>query len=98
MTEHTKLPRVFVDFNNSGRMGRVRLNTVGTIQDLNRLGIVLSEGAEIVLRSFELEAEGIVPSSSEEGMWVAAVDWNNILELQGISCRKPRLRLSSRSV
>jgi hypothetical protein len=80
MTEHAQLPRVFVDFNNSDRLGRVRLNTVGTVQDLNRLGIVLREGAAMILRSFELEAEGTVTYSSEEGMWVAAV---NILELPG---------------
>lgn len=83
MTEHTQLPRVFVDFNNCDRMGRVRLNTVGTVQDLNRLGIVLREGAEMVLRSFELEAEGTVTYSSEEGVWVAAIDWDHILELPG---------------
>jgi hypothetical protein len=83
MTEHAQLPRVFVDFNNSDRLGRVRLNTVGTVQDLNRLGIVLHEGAAMILRSFELEAEGTVTYSSEEGMWVAAIDWDNILELPG---------------
>ncbi len=37
----------------------------------------------MILRSFELEAEGTVTYSSEEGMWVAAVDWDNILELPG---------------
>ncbi len=83
MIEHAQLPRVFVDFNNSDRLGRVRLNTVGTVQDLNRLGIVLGEGAEMILCSFELEAEGTVTYSEEEGMWVAVVDWDNILELPG---------------
>ena len=80
---HAQLPIVFVDFNNSDRLGRVRLNTVGTAQDLNRLGIVLSEGTEMTLRSFELEAKGTTTYSSEEGIWVAAVDWDNILELPG---------------
>jgi hypothetical protein len=83
MTEHAQHPVVFVDFNNSDRLGRVRLNTVGTVQDLNRLGIVLREGAKLTLRSFELEAEGTVTYSSEEGVWVAGVDWDRILELPG---------------
>ena len=83
MTEHIQQPGVFVDFNNSDRQGRVRLNTVGTVEDLNRLGIVLCEGAKMTLRSFELEAEGTVSYSSEEGIWVAAVDWDNIQELPG---------------
>ncbi len=83
MTEHVQLPKVFVDFNNSDRLGRVRLNTVGTVQDLSQLGIVLSEGAAIILRSFELEAEGTVTYSSEEGVWVAKIDWDEIQELPG---------------
>lgn len=83
MIEQTRLPRVFVDFHNSDRQGRVRLNTVGTLQDLNRLGIVLSEGAEILLYCLESETEGVVSYSSEEGLWVAAVDWDKMRDGPG---------------
>ncbi len=83
MIEQTKLPRVFVDFHNSDRHARVRLNTVGTVQDLNRLGIVLHEGAEIHLYCLEAEAEGVVSYSTEEGLWVAMVDWDKIRDGPG---------------
>jgi hypothetical protein len=83
MNELARLPRVFVDFNNSDRQGRVRLNCVGTVQDLNRLGIVLQEGAEMLLSCVELEVEGIVTYSTEEGLWVATVDWDKVRDRPG---------------
>jgi hypothetical protein len=83
MTEQIKLPRVFVDFLNSDRQGRVRLNTVGTAQDLNRLGVVLREGMEVLLYSYEVETEGFVTYSTEEKLWVAKFDSNAIRNLPG---------------
>ena len=83
MIEQAQLPRVFVDFNNSDRQGRIRLNTVGTLQDLNRLGIILREGTEMILCSLELETEGTATYSGEEGLWVAIIDWKHIQELPG---------------
>lgn len=85
MSEQTQIPRIFVDFHNSDQQGRVRLNCVGTIQDLNRLGVVLREGTEITLSSYEVEADGIAIYSTEEGMWVAKLDWDKIRELPGNS-------------
>ncbi|MGA8538686.1 MAG: hypothetical protein WB566_04265 [Terriglobales bacterium] len=83
MIDHKELPKVFVDFNNSDRQGRVRLNCVGTVKDLNRLGIVLSEGTEMLLACVELEIEGIATYSKEERIWVARVDWDRIRSLPG---------------
>jgi hypothetical protein len=86
MTEQSQLPRIFVDFNNSDRQGRVRLNCVGTVEDRNRLGIVLQDGTELLFCCLELETEGSVTystDSTEEGLWLAGVDWNNIRELPG---------------
>ena len=78
MSERAKLPRVFVDFQNSDRQGRVRLNSVGTIQDLSRLGIILREGTEMLLFCLELEIEGTATYSIEEGLWVAKLDSEKI--------------------
>jgi len=78
-----QLPKVFVDFNNSDRQGRVRLNCAGTMEDLNRSGIVLQEGTEILLCCVELETEGIATYSTEEGLWVAKVNWDRIRSLPG---------------
>lgn len=83
MTEPEQLPKIFVDFNNCDRQGRVRLNCVGTLRDIDRLGIVLREGLEILLSSYELEAGGLATYSQEEGLWVAQFDLNKIRELPG---------------
>ena len=83
MIEQAQRPRVFVDFHNSDRLGRVRLNTVGTIQDLNRLGVVLREGTEILVYCHEAEAEAVATYSKEEGLWVATIDWSKIRDLPG---------------
>jgi hypothetical protein len=83
MNMKVELPKIFADFQNSDKLGRVRLNTVGTIHDLNRLGLVLHEGDELTLSSFELEVAGKVTYSAEECIWVATIDWNNIKELPG---------------
>jgi hypothetical protein len=78
MTESTDKLRVSVDFQNSDPEGRVRLNTVGTLQDLSRQGIILREGLELLLYCLELEAEGIVMYSASEKLWVAIVAGDKI--------------------
>ena len=83
MIDQAQVPRVFVDFHNADRQGRIRLNTVGTLHDLNRLGIILREGTKLILFSFELETEGTSTYSTEEGVWVAQIDWGHIQELPG---------------
>jgi hypothetical protein len=85
MNEKSQLPRVFVDFHNSDRQGRVRLNTVGTVEDLNRLGVVLRKGTEILLYCLEAETKAVVSYSTEEGLWVATIDWARIRDLPGNS-------------
>jgi hypothetical protein len=83
LNKHAQLPKIFVDFHNSDEHGRVRLNTVGTIEDLNRLGFVLCEGAEVLLYSYEVETEGTVTYSAEEGLWVANFDAKNVRDKAG---------------
>jgi len=78
MTESTDKLRVSVDFQNNDPEGRVRLNTVGTLEDLNRQGIILREGLELLLYCLELETEGIVTYSPAEKLWVAKVDLEKI--------------------
>jgi hypothetical protein len=73
MTEQAQLPRVFVDFHNSDRQGRVRLNTVGTVQDLNRLGVVLREGTEILLYSYEVETDGLLTPQRKDYGWQSSI-------------------------
>jgi hypothetical protein len=79
----SQLPKVFADFHNSDQHGRVRLNTVGTLEDLRRLGIVLQEGTPLLLSCLEVEAEGTATYSTEEERWVARIDWENIRSRPG---------------
>ncbi len=78
MTAQEPIPMLFADFQNSDPQGRVRLNVAGTFRDISQLGLVLQEGAEIRLYCYEFETEAVVTYSTEEKLWVAKIDWNNI--------------------
>jgi hypothetical protein len=71
-------PLIYADFNNADSGGRLRLNCIGTAQDLARLGVRLEEGLEITLHDEEVQADGKVQYSDEERIWVAMVDWGAI--------------------
>jgi len=71
---------VYADFHNADPSGRVRLNLHGTAEDLKRLSIELCEGLKLVLSDGELSVEGVVRFSSEEQVWVAEIDWNEIVD------------------
>lgn len=72
------LPTVFADFHNADPRGRLRLNCIGTIRDLGAKRITLTEGLHLTLSDDELEVEGEVHFSEEEGLWVAVIDWDAI--------------------
>ncbi len=74
----TILLRVYVDFHNADKKGRIRLNCDGTVEDLAKYGISLSEGLELKLYMEEVETIGKVTYSTDEDIWVAVVDWNAI--------------------
>src|SRR5262249_26089153 len=65
----------------------LRLNCVGTIEDLGRQGITLREGMALTFYSDDLDAkgqpdellvDGVVSFSEEEHCWVAVIDWSAI--------------------
>ena len=62
----------------------MRLSCVGTIEDLDRHGIVLREGQSLIIYSEELEVEGVVHYSEEEKLWTAVIDWDAIREVEPI--------------
>ncbi len=74
MTHQTEKPRIWVDFHKSDALGRVRLNTVGTIESLNSLGLVLRSGLDATLYCFEREQDGEVAYSEEEHLWVGLLN------------------------
>ncbi|MBD2293209.1 hypothetical protein H6G06_06845 [Anabaena sphaerica FACHB-251] len=77
--------RVFADFNNADENGRLRLNCIGTIEDLARQKIELQDGQTLIFYGEDLEIEGILKYSPEENIWVAVIDWDNIRQVEDIS-------------
>ncbi len=75
-------PRIFADFHNADEQGRLRLNCVGTIEDLSRQNIKLQDGQLLAFYDEELEVDGVVQYSEEESLWVAAIDWKQIKQLE----------------
>lgn len=71
-------PRIFADFHNADQQSRLRLNCIGTTEDLTRQNVELQNGQSLTLYSEELEVDGIVEYSEEESLWVAVIDWNQI--------------------
>jgi hypothetical protein len=75
------IPHVSVDFQNADPVGRIRLNTVGTVESLSRSGVRLANGLSVVVHDDELEADGVVSFSAEEKIWVATINWDAIRQL-----------------
>jgi hypothetical protein len=74
-------PKVFADFHNADTKGRLRLNCIGTVEDLAQQQIVLRDGLSLTLYSEELEVEGVVQYSTDENLWVAVIEWNAIRDV-----------------
>lgn len=77
-----KYPRIFADFHNADEQGRLRLNCVGTIEDLSRQNIKLEDGQLLALYDEELEVDGMVQYSQKESLWVAVIDWKQIRQVE----------------
>lgn len=72
------MPVINVDFQNADAEGRVRLNTIGAVDDIARLRALLEEGLVVKLVDGELGAAGRITFSETESIWVAVVDWNEV--------------------
>lgn len=64
--------------------GRLRLNCTGIIGDLAHQKILLQDGQQLTLYSEDLEVEGVVQYSTEENLWVAAIDWDRIRQQEDL--------------
>ena len=63
---------IFADFNNADYKGRIRLNTSGTLEDLQRKNLKLEAGLKVILDDAdELTALATVEYSDDERIWVA---------------------------
>jgi hypothetical protein len=74
--------RIFVDFHNADDRGRLRLNCIGTIEDLARQKMELKDGKIVLLYGEDLEVNGVIKFSEEEKIWVAVIDWDRIRQVE----------------
>lgn len=73
------VPTIFADFNNADPYRRLRLNTAGTLDSLKKADLELKEGMQVLLDDEDsLITLGIVKYSTEEDIWVAEIDWQNL--------------------
>ncbi|NDJ21304.1 hypothetical protein GS682_06550 [Nostoc sp. B(2019)] len=77
-------PKVFADFHNADTEGRLRLNCIGTIEDLANQGIELQDGQLLTLYSEDLEVDGVVQFSDEDKLWVAVINWERIRQVEDL--------------
>ena len=77
-------PKVYADFHNADPQGRLRLNCIGTMEDLSQQQVELREGLALTLYADDLDnkgqldellVDGVVSFSEEEHCWVASIDW-----------------------
>ena len=69
-----KLKTIFVDFNNVDSLGRVRLNTVGSIKDIENKNVRLESNLQLVINDDDgLKALAIIEYSEKENIWVARI-------------------------
>ncbi len=74
-----------MDFHNADEQGRLRLNCVGSIEDLAHQRSGLRNGQSLTLYSEDLEVDGIVEFSEAEKIWVAAIDWDQIRDVEELA-------------
>lgn len=77
--------RIFADFHNVDESGRLRLNCIGTSEDLARQQTTLENGQILILYSEDLEVDGVVEFSEDENIWVASIDWNEVREIEQLA-------------
>jgi hypothetical protein len=73
------LIKIFADFNNTDSKRRIRLNTIGTLNDLRNKGVILKPGLKILLDDDEgIVAPATILFSNDENIWIAEIDWNKL--------------------
>jgi len=71
-------PLVYVDFGNADSVGRIRLITEGTRDDVEKQKLQFHDGMKIRVYDAELVTDATVAYSSDEHIWVAKIDWQKI--------------------
>ena len=81
------LPEIYADFNNLDGENRLRLTTLGSLNDLARQGIQLKGGLALTVttddadddgNSDDLMADAVIHFNAKEKCWVAQIDWSKV--------------------
>ena len=75
-------PKVYADFQNMDKQGRLRLICNGTRADLEKLHVSLAGGIRLLLSDGELEVEATVRWSDDERIWVGEYDEHSVRYVQ----------------
>jgi hypothetical protein len=71
--------KLYADFQNADRMGRIRLITAGTLHDLKTMDVKLEQGQTLWLDDDEGHCiVGIAEFSKEENIWVAKINGEDL--------------------
>ena len=73
--------RIYGDFNNADREGNIRLHLPGSKMDIEKQGLELKDGMEVIISDGELEVLGYTKYSKREKIWVACIKWNEIKDI-----------------
>jgi hypothetical protein len=67
-------PKIYADFNNLDKEGRLRLITSGSLEDICNQKTELFPGMNIIVYDDEFSIDGEVAFSADEEIWVAKID------------------------
>jgi hypothetical protein len=70
--------RLYADFNNRDAKDRVRLNTVGSEEDIAKFLTSLVDGIELILYDDELDVEARLMREDTSGIWLGLPNWSTV--------------------
>lgn len=80
-----KIPRIYADFNNQNSSGFPRLNTIGSLESINRLPASLEAGQEVLLFEEEFEVIATIQFDANDDVWIGIPRWDTIKYFHGSS-------------
>lgn len=72
------LIKIYADFNSTNEDDKVRLNTVGSIKDIEQYEGLLKNGMKVILYMEEIEVEALLEFNETIEIWLGVPDWSTI--------------------
>ena len=71
--------RIYADFNSQDQRERVRLNTSGSLEDIEKYSKQLRSGLAVILYMPDVEVEGVLEF---DGVWLGIPDWSTTRHIE----------------